>query len=1225
MKPFYTFLKLIFSIFLCNLFSLFGANVKAQDCSKLTATFKSYESRCASTGSIKIVASGGSGSYKYKATGPVNTDFTSTDSLTGLSAGSYTIEVKDITTNCSFTKTNIVVSGSYLDPRFTLSGTAITCEGGTNGSISINTLQDGRSPFVYSIVAPSPMGVGTSNSTGAFYNLIAGDYSIRMTDSCGGIQTRLITIQGYSWRIDSYVFNKISCDSTKGYIKVIDSKGNISTVGEIPGFRYGVVRQAGDTAWSTSANITAYMRGISAFDIVVKDNCGNIKKGNTSISLAPSLGNNINIYGNSCDKFSASVTGITNFFTPSFCLYNSNNVQVACNTNGVFTGLSYGNYCIVAKDCCTNTTFSRCFTANPPALSVGIVAISNKTCTQFTASVTGQVGLTNPIYSLYSGALVLIASNSTGIFNNLSYDNYSITVKDGCRDTTIQRYFSAKRPTPSVSSVITPSYVNCTNFGLVITGDSLTTPDFCLYDTLGNVIACNTTGIFDSIALGSYCVKVHDGCVDTTFLRCFNVDKPVATNSVVVKQTNTGCNTFTATVSAIGLNNPVYSLYNSADLLLDSNTSGVFTNLGLGSYYVQTKVSCPDTAFTKTFTISALIPSVNNTVQLSNYSCSAFDASITSQKNLTSPQYCLYNNSNQLVNCNSTGVFTGLSYGSYCIKITNTCYDTVISRCFTASPLPLGLTVNSSKSCTYGASKFDIATSGATLPVSIKIYNSGNSLLYNKSFGTTNMTVDNVTGIIAGQAYKVVATDICGRTNFVNVAAVNSFFNHMPVAISKCPGGVWPDGSGKIETTVSTNMGSLSVSIIKKDNATLSPVLGPNSVSGSVYTFDDLGPAIYIVKYVANDGCGKSVYDTVIINPYKFPNLQKSTAYQCDVNGFTVGAVATNGVSPYNYEIIGSYPDNPSIIAAPQTNPLFNIDNGTKYGLIRLRALDACGNGTLGDASILPLADNKIFSSSNCFVQPTTLTVDPIYNSTYTWYKKDKENSTDSAIVSSGSNSMYIPTLMPSDTGIYILHQAVGTCVSRTYNYHLDGNCNFSVLPVKSLEFSGKVVSEKAQLSWKSISQENVIMYSIERKNNDNTFSEIGRVKATNIQMYYYTDQRTENGNNYYRLKLISVDNSFTYSNIITLATGEATTEIRVFPNPVTDYFTVDFKNTDNHVYKITLMNLNNQVIREETLNSSLNKKLEMKRSKALSNGIYILRILDTNNNTEHNQKIIFK
>ncbi len=172
---------------------------------------------------------------------------------------------------------------------------------------------------------------------------------------------------------------------------------------------------------------------------------------------------------------------------------------------------------------------------------------------------------------------------------------------------------------------------------------------------------------------------------------------------------------------------------------------------------------------------------------------------------------------------------------------------------------------------------------------------------------------------------------------------------------------------------------------------------------------------------------------------------------------------------------------------------------------------------------------------------------------------------------------------------------------------------------------SGNFVNDKVLLNWKPIEQNNLAVYAIERKNHDNTFTEIGRIVPSNIQKYYFTDQRPENGTNFYRLKLISNDNSFTYSNIITLGKAEASTDIRVFPNPVTEYFTIDFKNLDSHVYKITLMNLNNQVINEQTFNSSLNKKLEMKRSKVLSNGIYILRIVDTNTNQEHNQKIIFR
>ncbi len=1225
MKPFYFFLKVPLLVFTLCFSLLFSSNIKAQDCSLLTATFKSYESRCASTGSIKVFASGGSGSYKYKATGPVNTNFTSTDSITGLSAGIYTIIINDIASNCTFTKSNIVVTGSYRDPRFTLSGTDITCEGAGNGSISINSQQDGRSPFIYSIAAPSPMGVGTSNITGTFNNLIAGDYSIRMTDSCGGIQTRVITIHDYTWNIDSYVFNKISCDSAKGYIKAIDSKGNISTVGGIPGFMYGIVRQPGDTIWSASPNITAYISGLSSFEIIVRDNCGKIKKGNVSISLSPSLGTTVNIYGNTCDKFSASVTGITNFFSPSFCIYDGTNTQISCNTTGVFTNLPYGNYCIVAIDGCTNTSFSRCFTSTPPPLSIGNSVISNKTCATFTASITGQTGLTNPNYCLYNSASVLLSCNSTGVFNNLSYGDYCIDTKDGCRDTTIQRCFTAKRFTPKVSSVITPSYITCTNFGIVVNGDSLTTPTYCLYDTSGTLIVCNSTGIFDSVALGSYCVKVHDACLDTIITRCFTVGGPVISNDILVTTTNKGCNISTVSVLSNNLKNAFYSLYNISDSLIAVNSTGIFDNLAPGSYYIKSKNGCPDTTFTTPVIISVLIPSVDATVQLSSYACTTFTATIKNQQNLTTPQYCLYNNSNQLINCNSTGAFTNLSYGSYCIKITNACYDTIITRCFTASPLPFGLTVIANKSCTYGTSKFDITVNGATIPISIKVYNSGGTLLSNNSYTSTNITINNIPGVVTGQTYKFVATDNCGRINFVNVIPTNSFFTHSAIVMSKCPGGIWPNGSGNIEATVATNMGSLSVRIIKKDGVLLFPSITPNSIVGLVYNFDDLGPATYILSYKANDACNKYIYDTVVVNPYTFPNLQKSTSYQCDINGFTVGAVATNGVGPFSYSIIGSSPDIPSIIAGPQANPLFNINNGNIYSLIRLRALDACGNATLGDASILPLADNKIVTTSNCLLQPTTLSVDPIYNSTYEWYKKDKASSTDSVLISSGANSIYIPALLPSDTGIYICHISVlGDCISRTYNYNLTGSC-FNVLAVTSLDFAGNFANDKVLLNWKAVEQNNLAVYVVERKSQDNTFSEIGRINPSNIQKYYFTDQRPEYGNNFYRLKLINNDHSVTYSNIIVLGKTQAFIDLRVFPNPVTDYFTIDFKNLNGHAYKITLMNLNNQVVSEEVFNSSINKKLEMKRNKALSNGIYILRIIDSNTNQEHNQKIIFR
>lgn len=129
--------------------TFFRSNASAQSCSLLTATFKTYESRCAATGSIKIFPTGGSGSYKYKTIGPVNSNFTTADSITGLSSGLYSVVITDIVTNCTFPQNNISIIGSYLDPRFTLSKADITCDNGNNGSKMASSVQDGRVFILY--------------------------------------------------------------------------------------------------------------------------------------------------------------------------------------------------------------------------------------------------------------------------------------------------------------------------------------------------------------------------------------------------------------------------------------------------------------------------------------------------------------------------------------------------------------------------------------------------------------------------------------------------------------------------------------------------------------------------------------------------------------------------------------------------------------------------------------------------------------------------------------------------------------------------------------------------------------------------------------------------------------------------------------------------------------------------------------------------------------------
>ena len=107
-----------------------------------------------------------------------------------------------------------------------------------------------------------------------------------------------------------------------------------------------------------------------------------------------------------------------------------------------------------------------------------------------------------------------------------------------------------------------------------------------------------------------------------------------------------------------------------------------------------------------------------------------------------------------------------------------------------------------------------------------------------------------------------------------------------------------------------------------------STIIRANSAN-SDYLLNDLGPGVYVIRYKANDGCGVSLFYTVTIQSYLFHNLSRSSAYQCNVNGFSVDAVASDGVAPFAYEIIGSTPSLPSLTGSPQSDPVFNINNGT--------------------------------------------------------------------------------------------------------------------------------------------------------------------------------------------------------------------------------------------------------------------------------------------------------
>ncbi len=1225
MKQFYSFITLCSIILLC----FFTETLRAQTC-QLNISVTTADSRCKATGVITVTITGGSGNYNYTVTGGTYNSSTSSNIIDGLQPGTYSVKVKDISTACTAEQTGVVVGGNYQDPRFNLSATDVSCFNAANGSITVSNLQYGRAPFNFTIVAPSASNTGVSNTTGVFNNLTAGDYYIQLSDSCGGLQTRVMTISNYSWTPSLSAVFKPACDSAAVTIAASDNRGNTNASGSVFNtFTYGATLTPGDTIWSSNRSFTFYKGIARRATLVVKDGCGNIRTLNYSDGAIPNVNASVTTNNYQCTDFTATVTGQQNLTSPQYCLYNSANTLIACNASGVFNNVAYGAYCITVRDNCYDTTFSRCFTVAQPVPAVAAtVGISNMVCTGFTATISGQQNLASPQYCLYDSTNTLVNCNTTGVFANIPYGPYCINITDGCTGTVITRCFTQRKARPLVGTTISYSNLTCASFTASVTGQAnMVNPQYCLYDHLGTVITCNTTGVFNGLAYGTYCMQIQNDplCYDTTIQRCFTVGAPTpAIGSAAVS--NRTCAGFTASITGQqNLTAPRYYLIDNNSVIIDSNSTGQFNNLAYGNYCIQMKNdgSCYDTTIQRCFSATVPVPAVGTTVTINNKACTTFSASVTGQSNLTNPRYYLLDNSSTAIDSNNTGVFNNIPYGAYCIQVVNTCYDTAFTRCFSASATPISVGLSSAASCTIGRTNLTVSISNGIAPYTINVYNPWGALVSATSSGTAVTTISNLAGLPTGYQYKVIAYGACAGIDSANVTPLTYTLNKSVNANSKCPGGLWLNGSGDLLVNAQFSGGAVTPSIISRDGTPVA--INFTTQSGSNFTFSNMQPADYVIRYTLQ-GCATIVYDTFNLRPYNYPNLDQSAVYQCNNNNFSVSAAASGGLAPFTYEIIGSSPSFPAITQAPQVGSTFGINNGTTYSLVRLRMTDACGNATINDASILPLANTIITASSDCYYNDISLSVDTIANASYTWYKKTSD--TDSVLVSNNQTHT-IPYLLPSDTGMYVNVMSVNNgCLQKVSTFHVTGMCG-GLLATNGLSFNALLEKENVQLKWATVKAFDAKSFIVERSTDGINFKEIGSavVSSNNrfaSSQYFFSDISAVTGKNYYRLRIIKPNGTIAYSDVETV-TKQGKVSVSVMPNPVAASFTIRFRPQSAANYQVSLVGADGKMILHNTYSVRPGDTKTIDRPAAIASGVYYLLVVNQQTNEKDIIKLFFK
>jgi PKD repeat protein len=183
-----------------------------------------------------------------------------------------------------------------------------------------------------------------------------------------------------------------------------------------------------------------------------------------------------------------------------------------------------------------------------------------------------------------------------------------------------------------------------------------------------------------------------------------------------------------------------------------------------------------------------------------------------------------------------------------------------------------------------------------------------------------------------------------------------------------------------------------------------------------------------------------------------------------------------------------------------------------------------------------------------------------------------------------------------------------------------------NALPLQLISFSGKRVNkETIELDWQTTDEINVSHFEIERKFNwENNFEWIGKRTATNSKarksVYDFEDLH-DLENSYYRLKMIDMDGSYTYSNIVFIGAHSGPTKNNYLLIPISGQnkvFKLYTNNTaGNRVQQIEIINNNGQVVATYSVNGNETISLQQ-----YSSGVYYARF-KLDDGTTQTQKVL--
>ncbi|WP_207425768.1 gliding motility-associated C-terminal domain-containing protein, partial [Pedobacter sp. SYSU D00535] len=680
----------------------------------------------ASTGAIDITVAGGTAPYTY-----AWSNGATTEDLTGLAAGTYTVTVSDKNGITATTSATITEPSGLLAATVT-SKTDVAVKGASTGAIDI-TVTGGTAPYTYAW----SNGATTEDLTG----LAAGTYTVTVSDKNGITATTAATITEPSALLAVSVTSK-----TDVFVKGASTGAvDITVTGGTAPYTY---------SWSNGAT-TEDLTGVSAgtYTVTVTDKNGVATTASATITEPSALlaavvtsKTDVTVKGASTGAVDITVTGGTSPYTYSW----SNGA-----TTEDVTGVPAGTYTLTVTDKNGVSTTASATITEPSALLAATV--TSKTDVTVKGASTGAIditvtGGTSPYtYSWSNGA-------TTEDLTGVSVGTYTVTVTD---KNGVSTTASATITEPSALLAVTVTSKNdvtikgASTGAVTITGSGGTGP----YEYKIGTGTYQSNGTFTGLPAGTYILAVKDanGITESTSV---TIGEPAAALALVITAktdiTVKGTSTGSLTVSASGGTAPYeYKIENGA-----YQSSATFSNLAAGTYTITAKDA---NGVTKTTTATIAEPGANLTVAVtSKTDITAFGGSTgavtVAGSGGTGPyEYKIGTGAYQ-----SSGSFTGLPAGTYTVSIKDA--NGVIATTTVVITQPsaaLSLVVASKSNVTVhnGANgSVSLTAAGGTGPYEYKLGNGNfqSSASFNGLVsGTYTATVRDVNGLLASVNFTI--------------------------------------------------------------------------------------------------------------------------------------------------------------------------------------------------------------------------------------------------------------------------------------------------------------------------------------------------------------------------------------------------------------------------------------------------------------------------------------